>query len=266
MNFVTTSRIEYLTHRWNIFSGCTNKPPVCQVADHCWAHAEVQKHPERYPYGWQPHFYPGALPEVQKLQGPGRVGVAFGGDLFCDPDLPHQYVELQISVAGQKPVPIHIRVSEALFMTIRDMPAPRFLFLTKNIRNALHWGTFPSNAWVGATCTDLDHFCTSMLWFPDVACLHRWISFEPVYHRIIEDKKPPDASMLKLDWAVFGAQTKPLVKVPPENIAGMVILCDLYHIPVFLKRNIWSSLPKAEPFFRNGAFRQEYPKDLELIP
>jgi protein gp37 len=93
---------------------------------------------------------------------------------------------------------------------------------------------------------------------PYVRCAHRWISLEPVYEHLYI--RPGE--LLKIDWVVIGAQTKPNVKVPPDYIEAVMNACLESNIPVFLKKNLRYSIPHSEPFYHDGELRQELPSDL----
>lgn len=261
MNFLTESRIDYLTHRWNIHSGCNNfEHGLCQVGDACWARQEVEKFPERYKYDFEPHFWPEALHAALSLKKPARVGVAFQGDLFCDWTLPTSTINFDLKNGHDKVVTIKSTVRDATFSILHSLPYCRFLFLTKNWANLSRWEPFPDNAWVGGTATNQKALHSLVMSLPYVRCAHRWISIEPPYEKLTVTI----ADLFRIGWVVIGAQTKPLIKVPPEYIEWVVNHCIEINVPVFLKKNIWTSLPKREPFFHDGAFRQEYPQDLQI--
>jgi len=260
MNFFTASRIDYLNFRWNIHSGCDNfDKGFCQLGGYCWARNEVDKYPDRYPYGFEPHFWPEALTSVLSLKKPSRVGVGFQGDLFCSWTLPSSAIEFELKTDG-KIVSLRSTARDAVFAICRALKDSRFLFLTKNWANIHQWEPFPSNAWVGCSTTNQKFFDSAVMSLPYVRCAHRWLSIEPVYERI----EAKSEQLFNIGWVVIGAQTKPQRKVFPIYIEGLVKTCLGNSTPVFLKKNIWSSLPQREPFFHDGAFRQEYPSDLNL--
>jgi len=263
VNFLTESRIDYLTHRWNIHSGCDNfEKGLCQLGESCWARREVGNNPQRYPFEFEPHFWPEALNAALSLKKPARVGVAFQGDLFCSWSLPLTTINYNLKTQSGKMINLRSTVRDATFSICRTLKDSRFLFLTKNWANLPRWEPFPDdNVWVGGSTTNQKAFHSALMSLPYVRCAHRWLSVEPVYERI----EAHHGELFKFDWVVIGAQTKPNVKVPPEYIEGLVNTCLESNTPVFLKKNLRFSLPHREPFFHNGTLRQELPQEL-IIP
>ena len=262
MNFLTESRIDYLTHRWNIHSGCNNwENGLCQLGEHCWAKQEVEANPQRYPFEFEPHFWPEALNAALSLKKPARVGVAFQGDLFCNWSLPHTNINYKLKTQSGKMINLRSSVRDATFSVCNALPQAAFLFLTKNWANLNRWEPFPDNAWVGGTATNQKFLHSLALSLPFIRCVHRWISLEPVYERL----HLSTSELLKIDWIVIGAQTKPNVKVPAEYIEYLINSCIEMSVPVFLKKNLRNSIPHREPFYYDGHLRQDLPSGL-LLP
>ncbi len=261
MNFLTESRIDYLTHRWNIHSGCDNwAKGLCQVGEHCWAKQEVEANPQRYSFEFEPHFWPEALNAALGLKRPARVGVAFQGDLFCSWSLPLSFINYKLKTQSGKMINLRSSVRDATFSVCETMKDCRFLFLTKNYANLSRWEPYPENAWVGGTATNQKFLHNLIMTLPYIRCAHRWMSLEPVYDRLYVST----GELLKIDWVVIGAQTKPSFKIPAGYIESVIENCIEVGVPVFLKKNLRSSIPRREPFYHNDVLRQDLPPGLIL--
>lgn len=259
MNFLSESRIDYLTHRWNIHTGCNNgETGLCQVSNLCWARREVDENPQRYPFGFEPHFWPEAIDAALSLKGPCRVGVAFQGDICSTLSLPNLTFNFPFRVKDGRSITVRTSVRDAVFSVCRVMKNCSFLFLTKNWAALPGWEPFPDNVWVGATATNQKAFDSAVLSLPYIRCHHRWLSIEPPFEQILSTTE----KLFFIEWIVIGAQTRPLKHVPPDFIEQLVSKAVTFRIPVFLKRNIWSSLPHTEPFYHKDSFRQEFPRPL----
>lgn len=258
---LTKSKIEYLTHAWNFYTGCNHwKTGICAVGENCWAYQRAQ----RFNKGdFKPCLHPELLLDPLKLKKPGRIGVCFTGDLFGDWVDPEQIVHTE-QCSGE--------LSEVVFKVIRtcsSLPNQQFFFLTKAPENIQKWGQFPDNAWVGASVCNQKGLDEAMQGFMALrADTHTWLSIEPLYERL-------DCSVIAaaqfykwFEWIVIGGQSGRRPVMPKiEWVREIVEACDKAEIPVFLKDNLKSILPEftcgEDWAFQGGGtilLRQELPR------
>ncbi len=94
------SKIEYLTHAWNFYTGCNHwKTGVCAVGENCWAKGLA----DRFHRPFEPTLHPELLLDPLRLKKPGRIGVCFTGDLFgdwVDPEMEVRFGDIDIIIKG----------------------------------------------------------------------------------------------------------------------------------------------------------------------
>ncbi|MDO9333793.1 MAG: DUF5131 family protein, partial [Dehalococcoidales bacterium] len=183
------TKIDYLTHTWNFYSGCLNwQNGVCAVGKHCWAKSITKRFEKNYPNGFKPTFYPEAFMEPLKFKKPARIGCAFMGDLFGDWVDPKMKV---CSKSGTVWIPENRMwamsdlsegtLQEVIIEVIKRTPQHTFIFLTKCPQNLRKWSPFPDNCWVGTSLTGLeDDFYKRVDCLNKVKANVKFISFEPL--------------------------------------------------------------------------------------
>lgn len=138
---------------------------------------------------------------------------------------------------------------ENIFMWVRSYPQRIFIFLTKQPQNLIKWSPFPENCWVGVTATDTRMALEACFRLGDIETSVRYLSIEPMLNPI---NLPSELlKTCKIDWIIIGQQTPISAKTSPqiEWIQEIVEAVDKAGIPIFLKDNLKSLLPKERPFY-----------------
>jgi len=218
-------KIEYLTHTWNYWKGCTRNCPYCYVP----------RTKSRSGLTKEQIMKPGFLSNPRELEAPlrlkvpGRIGVTYTGDLFND-DVPVEAIEKILGV---------IRKCQ------QEKPDHRFILLTKNPGR---YGAFdiPGNAWCGTSVTggheDLNTEDERVLnHFLDVTPKgRRFLSLEP-FVRINPDSNAAvfiNSWILNMDWVIIGGMTgKGALPTNQGDLEGLIWTCREWRVPVFVKSN-----------------------------
>jgi protein gp37 len=234
------SKIEYLTHSWNFYTGCNHwKTGVCAVGENCWAKCLA----DRFHRPFEPTLHPELLLDPLRLKKPGRIGVCFTGDLFGDWVDPNQsilqYFDPVKSVYGRVIDEFDGSLKSGIFDVIKISPQHQFFFLTKALENIQKWGEFPDNAWVGATVWNGESLAHTNWYMAHALAKNRWLSIEPLMGPLpIIDVLP---ELLKVDgikWIVIGGWSHSKIQPKIEWVREIVAAADKAGIPVFLKENL----------------------------
>ena len=146
----------------------------------------------------------------------------------------------------------HSTLCQAVFETIKYLEHDdQFLFLTKCPWNLKKWGTFPDNAWAGASGCNTSMMFRAVDGLQYTKAKNKWLSIEPLLEQI---KPIPDFASFGINWVVIGGQTQPTMLPQKEWIDEIVAAADKAGIPVWLKNNL-------KPLMGVN-LRQEYPLGL----
>lgn len=234
--------IEYLTKSWNFYTGCNHwkELNICPVGPECWAKGNYH----RYGRGYEPQLHPEKLLEPLSWRKPQRVGVCFTGDLMGDWVHPWGLIQRSQMTRWVFGVKHAIEVAEAVKHIVNCCPQNQFFFLTKNPAGYAKWGSWPDNAWLGATvCNDvmLTHAMDGLM-RADAA--NTWLSFEPVMEKVDCSAIVAAQYYRWVKWIVIGGwSTSAQRKRHPikiEWIREIVEAADKAGVPVFLKPNLES--------------------------
>lgn len=222
-NGLTPTSIEYGQFNWNFYPGCLHKQQgICKVPN-CWAKAMARRHGDG---DFKPTLHPERLLAPLYRKKPAIILVNFMGDLFGD------WVDPEMGVAVGA---MTKALKDWMFGVINQCHQHRFVFLTKNPKGYLKWGSWPDNCWLGASVTDSSSMSLAMMTFFNLPG-HKWLSFEPLYGQIGLD----DHIKMKdiVEWVVIGGQTNP-IKTPSELwVQEIVNTCYRAQIPYWLKNNL----------------------------
>lgn len=220
--------IEYLTHTWNPWVGCSGEG--CEVRDVCWARKQArrQKPSDKKRgcwdcYHFRPHAHPERLIQPINRKKPAVIGVCFSGDLFR-PEVPSHYIRRVISVARQ--CPQHV-----------------FVFLTKNPKRYEEFD-FPRNCWLGTTVNKQAdvHRVNDLVESWNNNGNVKFVSFEPLLEKVI---LPEDAN---LDWIIVGAQTRPRIIPEDEWVESIIKQAGEMGAALFFKDNLeWPDTVREMP-------------------
>lgn len=250
------TKIEYLTHTWNVTPGCSKGCSYCWARR--WARRNMYKcKPCRE---FVPHFHPERLKDVQRKK-PARIGVSFTGELF-DPHLDADH-------------------TASVLHAMRAAPQHTYVVLTKRPGWMCNWlrkgspGGVQANWWLltsVANQADADERIPEMLKLKAQGWPVVGVSYEPAlgpvdfepylddlvcdgcgksfnYTGIHEDfsdgpSTPPDLcghirERAGIDWLIIGAQTGPGAKpIDLRWVARTVRQRREAGVPVFVKRNV----------------------------
>lgn len=234
------SKIEWCTHTFNPWVGCTKVGPPC---DNCYA----EKWAERWgKVTWGPHGERRRTsPENWKKPLKWNED-AFenGGDpplVFC--------ASLADWLDNQAPDAWRLDLASLIDRT----PQLNWLLLTKRIQNfAKHapWlnGDVPPNVWLGITCGDQAEYDRDWPKLRELKAPVRFISYEPALGPLRIQEPAPD-------WIICGGESGP--KARPMNPQWAIELrmdCQLYDVPFFFKQwGEWSA-----PGFKQEKARAEH--------
>jgi protein gp37 len=236
-----------------------------------------------------PRFWPEKIKEIERPPAPSDW--AYNASFTTHPALLPENRHAKRKVRGIFPcdmsdlfgIGIPEEWTKQILDAIQINGVDRFYLLTKQPQNLIKWSPFPENCWVGVTATDRKMFNDAIWHLMSVEAKVKYISLEPLL-------APITASILDnhhgwpvmhgsilhnvISWIIIGQQTPISAKTQPkiEWIQEIVEAADQAGVPVFLKDNLKSLLPRDEPFYykyypdiqRSNAhqriLRQEFPK------
>jgi len=221
------TKIEWATHVHNIMTGCLHGCPYCYARKT----AENPFYRRAFPYGFEPHFYPERLNEVQKLKKPAIIFMDSMSDIFGNWWTDEQILKVLHIMDSFRGVHWHKyvvltknpeRMSEVLMRYSKTDGADRL----QNVYFGLSLDGFASDA-------NYDRLA-------ELYEIHSWdyktlLSLEPLNNN-------PSALVRSgigftwLDWIIVGGQTKP-ANIPPEE--WVITIAKETHPgqPLFIKKN-----------------------------
>lgn len=192
------SKIEWTTHTFNPWIGCTKVGPGC---DGCYAEALVDKRYGRVEWG-------AGNDRVRTSHGNWRKPLQWEREAVKTGVKPYVFCASLADVFDNE---IDERWRRDLFALIEATPNLVWLLLTKRIGNVLKMTDparghplLPRNAAIGATIVNQEEYDRDRMKLWDVKQnlepLFTFGSFEPLLGRIIMDKYAPD-------WVIVGGET-----------------------------------------------------------
>ena len=237
------TKIEWATHSWNPWTGCTKIDPGCK---HCymdrWAN-RAGRDPKEVRLASRPTFdaplkWARGVLTFNDAGGPITNAVE-ANDLIFTCSLSDFYHEAADEWR------------EEAFRIIDATPF-QYLILTKRPERILDWHgvdawpigkmpilsrPMPANVWLGVSISD-----TKGLWRLDelvkIPAAIRWISFEPLLSRIRFDGTKIHILDTQIKWIVTGGESGPGCRpFVPQNALEIIKICQLYGIPCYHKQN-----------------------------
>ena len=215
------TKIEWTDYSWNPITGCKHG---CW---YCYAKKLTQRFKKIFPNGFEPTFYPQRLKEPYEVKKPSKIFVCSIADLFA----PWTPIEWR----------------EKVYDSMLWCPVKHdFQMLTKQPQGIPNAPVYPKNWWFGVTVTEqseADKICE----ITQVDAGVRFVSFEPLLGDI-------SCYMGDLDWAIIGKLTgSKRVNLKAEWVWNLVGQLKAYDIPIFMKNNLFPTIPKNQII-------QEFPK------
>jgi protein gp37 len=240
------TKIEYLNYCWNFYTGCKNKElGICPIPK-CWAKGLFH----RFGRSFEPTLHPEKLLDPIALKKPARIGVCFTGDLFGEWVNPKE--EFYLPNLAPRAI-LNQTIMSVMEHSLITKKGHQFFFLTKAPQNYQKWGSFPDNAWVGATVCNDKMLDVAVDKLEDIQAKNKWLSFEPLMEHIT----------LSLDYALYYGGISWVViggwsggKNPPnvEWVMEIAAACIKADIPYWIKDNLRSLSSEC-----GGILNQEFP-------
>ena len=219
MNYVANT-ISWATYTCNPIKG------LCQGG--CW-YCYARRMYKRFKWNSEIRFEPTVFIGLPK--NPSRIFVGSTFELFGDWVKPEWM--------------------ERIFRYVKLFPRHTFIFLTKCPQNLIKWSPFPENCWIGVSTTNLKQYREACIGLSVIQAKVKFLSIEPLLEHIpMQPTYEPAFDFC--NWVIIGQQTPIKKSTMPkiEWIQEIVRACDKTGIPVFLKDNLKSILPIANPFYR----------------
>lgn len=247
--------IEWATHTFNPWEGCTKVGPGC---DHCYAETRNA----RYAGGEAINWGPGA-PRRRTSVANWKKPIKWNKDhaaFFAQHG--HRQRVFCASLADVFDNEVDPAWRRDLFDLIELTPNLDWLLLTKRIGNAFEmtskarshdWMAGQKNVWLGATVvnqTEAHRDIPKLLAMP----AHRhFLSIEPMLGYIKIDQwgirdiryKDPRITTSQIDWVIVGGESGPAARpINPFWITSMRDQCKAHHVPFLFKQ--WGEFLPAD--------------------
>lgn len=199
------SKIEWCTHTFNPWIGCTKVSAAC---DHCYAEAWDARGLQKLPSRWGPHA---ARTRTKTWGNPIKWNRAATGAA----ERPRVFVA-SLADIFDKHKSILPQWRKDLWNLIKQCPHLDFLLLTKRPQNIARylpadWGRGYPNVWLGATVENQDEFNRRVPHLLNVPCAIRFLSMEPLLGPVDMRawKHNGHDAIFGLDWAITGGESGP---------------------------------------------------------
>lgn len=226
------SKIEWTTHTFNPWTGCTKVSPAC---DFCYAEGWAKRsgHVE-----WGPH---GERRRTKTWNNPikwnrAAAGAAERPRVFC--------ASLADVFDNHRTIQPQWRAD--LWALITATPNLDWLLLTKRPQNIhkfapAEWivGGFPPNVWVGSTVENQEEFHRRVPWLRPIKARVRFLSMEPLLGDV-------DLNGCQgLDWIITGGESgRGFRHANPDWFRSLRDQCEAAGIPFLFKQ--WEGVSQSE--------------------
>ncbi|HHU55757.1 MAG TPA: DUF5131 family protein [Acholeplasmataceae bacterium] len=222
------SKIEWCDYTWNPVTGCLHECEYCYARkianrfqsknNYTYVDGVKPGHiKDAFPYGFMPTFHKDRLLDPQKVRKPQNIFVCSMADLFGE-WVPDEWIQ-------------------EVFKACEAAPQHKYLFLTKNFKNASNF-RYHDNWWIGKTITNDENarLCEGDPWnIDEIHRANQFLSIEPLQGDITR----LEYYLYSFKWVIVGAQTGPGAKPPKlEWVKKIIDQCRDAGVPVFLKNNL----------------------------
>jgi len=221
------TKIEWCTHVHNIMTGCLHGCPYCYARKT----AENPFYHKAFPYGFEPHFYPERMSEVQKLKKPAIIFMDSMSDIFGSWWTDEQILKVLHIMDYMRGVHWHKyvvltknpeRMSEVLGGYAKTDGVDRL----KNVYFGLSLDGFASDA---------NYDRLAELYEIHKGGFKTVLSLEPLLYNP-EQLVGSSIGIAWLDWIIVGGQTKP-TKIPEERWVINIAKATYPGQPLLVKKN-----------------------------
>jgi len=239
------TKIEWADMTWNPVTGCLHGCEYCyarKIANRFKMKSTFPKtnNPDKthiayktdistpkFPWGFEPTFYPGRLDEPQKIEKPQNIFVCSMADLFGD-WVPDEWIE-------------------AVFEACAKAPQHRYIFLTKNPER---YAKLPEKAfrmaylkddqelWMGCTINNRHNMADAIEMRSSMRC---FLNIEPLQTEVSDIFDNLLDANRYIKWVIIGAETgnrKGKIIPKREWIENILRECEYNDIPVFMKNSL----------------------------
>ena len=243
------TKIEWATHTFNPWEGCTKISPAC---DHCYA----ERRNARFGGGQAPNWGPGA-PRRRTSAANWRQPLRWNAEANRNGTRPRVFCASLADVFDNE-VSQHWRAD--LFHLIHSTPQLDWLLLTKRIGNApamIREATTPAlaasardsfpkwpwkNVWLGATVVNQEEADRDIPKLLTTPAAKRFLSVEPMLGPVdigpwLDDGSNHMALAGTIDWVIVGGESGPSARpCHDEWIRSIRKECMSHHVPCFVKQ------------------------------
>ena len=216
---MSISKIEWTDATWNPVTGCygpSGSAAHPRICGYCYAYRMARRLQGRYGYPPAPDFFkptlhPDRMEQPLRWRKPRMVFVCSMADLF-GAWVPDTWIEQVLEV-------------------VRATPQHTYQFLTKWPQRLARWNPFPTNAWVGASATNIQMLVNTIAELTKIEASVRFISAEPWLGR-----RTDSVRMKMIDWLIIGQQTGPgAKKIDTASVDALIAAARWDAVPIFIK-------------------------------
>ena len=203
------TKIEWATHSWNPWIGCTKVSAGC---DNCYMYRDQKR------FGHNPSDVHRTAPKTFKSPNgwkePARIFVCSWSDFF-HPQVP--------PIVRNEAIDIMLRNHQHTYLLLTKRP--------ENIVPMMPTRFFETNpnVWLGVTAENQEMHDKRVPILLDMPAAIKFVSAEPLLGTILVEKE--------IDWYIVGGESGPNFRPMKKHWAlDIIVQCMHYEIPVFMKQ------------------------------
>jgi protein gp37 len=229
---LTPTDIPYLTHVWNVVTGCGDEQasPGCA---HCYARAMTGRFADVWGYDWTPTFHEDRLEAPLHRRKRAVVGITFMGDLWHRAFTDEQR-DAVFDVIGMTPHIVYVDLTKRSAERRRYMREMR-------VDDLGHEYPLP-NLVTGSTICNQAEADRDIGYLLDTPSACRIVSVEPMLGPVDLDPTFPGSIhsgdyVAQLDWVILGGETGPGARpMQPQWALSVYRQCREAGVPFFFKQ------------------------------